>query len=133
MTNNKDLDYYMAREWSYRLEEWNINGGYYLYLVNELPHCYGTGKTVQEAFDNTQKAMATLITDLMRRGQVIPEPINIEENIENSPLKRHGKEDLYRLCKEAARRNVDLEELYQLLADDVLELCSLSNHEHPVY
>jgi len=49
--------------------------GYYV-IVPSLPGCFSQGKTVEEALENVQEAIALHVRSLRKQGEAVP----IEEN-----------------------------------------------------
>ena len=49
--------------------------GYYV-IVPSLPGCFSQGKTVEEALENVQEAIALHVRSLIKQGEAVP----IEEN-----------------------------------------------------
>ena len=73
---NKDLDYYLNLNWSYRFE-WSDIDNCYIASIDELKGCMSHGETIEEATAMIKDALKSYIGCAVHFGDPIPEPTKI--------------------------------------------------------
>jgi predicted RNase H-like HicB family nuclease len=89
-------------------------GSDYGVTVPDLPGCFSSGSTIDEAMENVQEAILTHVEGLLMDNEVIPNPTSIEKlKIEiSSPNTIWGLVtiDIGKLSKEVKRINITIPE-----------------------
>jgi len=106
--NKKDLAYYMSLPYTFKLQEMSDEDGKFFFVkVSELEGCMSDGRTMDEAMESVKEAMKDWIEVAIEHGDVIPEPINVEE-YSGKFVVRIPKTLHHRLAHEATLEGVSL-------------------------
>jgi predicted RNase H-like HicB family nuclease len=90
--------------------------------VPDLPGCFSSGKTLEEALDNVKEAILCHVEGLVNDGEALPEPAPIEQRKEN-PEYADGmwavvSVDLSELSGKAKRVNITVPERFLIQFDN---------------
>jgi len=91
-------------------------GSDYGVTVPDLPGCFSSGKTLEEALDNVKEAILCHVEGLVSDGEALPEPAPIEQHKENQEyadgIWAVVSVDLLELSGKAKRVNITVPERF---------------------
>ncbi len=119
--NEKDLNYYLSLPWSFTVEKDRDDQNRLIYIVRvaSWPGVVTDGLTLQEAFDNIQEVLVSIIKDYLEEGYSIPEPPH-EKLYKGNIAYRTTPERHYLIAREAHSRNISLSQLIDSTVDSDL-------------
>ena len=105
---NQTLAYYLGLDWTYTIETFN-KGSQKVYIVhvNELEGIFAAEHSVEEAMQQARLLMADALGTMLKRGQVIPEPIK-RADYKGNIAYRTSQERHYEIAKQAKRCGLSL-------------------------
>jgi predicted RNase H-like HicB family nuclease len=117
MAIKKDLKYYLDLNWSYTVEQdYHKGKKFFIVRVNELPGVCTDGKTIEEAMENIQDAIAATIELYLEQGDLIPEPVKKEE-FKGKIAYRTTSERHYYLAKVARQNHISMNKALDMIFD----------------
>lgn len=116
---NKDIDYYMGLNWSYRFE-WSEEDNGYIASVLELKGCMSFGETIEDAIAMIKDALLSYLTASLECGDEIPEPLK-PTNYKGNITYRTNPEKHYKLALRAKSDGISLNQLIENATDIVLK------------
>ena len=108
---NKDLNYYLNLNWTYRFE-WSDEDNCYIASIAELKGCMTDGKTIDEAAMMIKDALKSYIETFIGLNKEIPEPAKPSDFKGNIPF-RTTPEQHYKLHKKATIEGISINKLIQ--------------------
>jgi len=102
----KDLDYYMGLNWTFRFE-WSDEDNGYAASVAELKGCMSFGETIEEAAEMIKDALTSYLSACLEAGFNIPEPVKKLDCKGKIPY-RTTPERHYKIAKRAKSRGISI-------------------------
>jgi antitoxin HicB len=124
MKEQKDLEYYLALNYPYTIEEEEEDGKkVYVVEIPDLPGCGAQGTTLEEARRNLEEAKAIWIEESWKRKLTIPEPSKEFSGriLLRIPPTLHGQ-----LNKHARQAGLSLNQFIRNLLETKLDLSKIS-------
>jgi len=115
----QSMEHYLNLPWSYSIDYWEDQDGYYVVSVKELAGCKTHGSTVEEALTHIREAIESYLLGVMEDGEEIPEPLKAEE-FKGVITYRTTPEKHYRLAKESQISGKSLNRLIDEAVDQNL-------------
>jgi predicted RNase H-like HicB family nuclease len=118
--NLETLQSYVQQPWSYSLDYWPDEGGYYVCRVLELPSCQTHGSTPEEAIHTVPEAIESYIASLLEDNLPVPLPLQVQQfkgviTYRTKPVKHHA------LAKVAQQLGLSINRVLETAVDNFLE------------
>ena len=97
----KDLKYYLALPWSYKIE-WSDEDDCYVASIEELWGCMSHGETLEEAAAMIKDALKCHLSAMLKSGEEIDEPLS-KSDFKGNITYRTKPENHYRLARRAKK------------------------------